>query len=138
MAFFWFSVSFERGINSKYGTELPQNDQEGDKQEKSNLNVEQPEPKGGMAGMYNFIQRKMKYPEDARLNKIEGKVYVGFIVDEEGKIPSENIKIEKGLYPSLDEEAMRLVSILPKWKPGKDINGDPVKVRMIISIIFKL
>ena len=79
----------------------------------------------------------MKFPKDKESIIPSGKVYVEFVVDKEGNIPKENIKIAKGLHPLLDDEAIRLISILPKWKPGKDENGKPKDTRMIIPINFR-
>ncbi len=103
----------------------------------ASLVTEQPQPKGGMSGLYNFISRKMKYPKDTASVIPNGKVYVEFMVDKHGNIPEENIKIARGLHPLLDDEAIRLISIMPKWKPGKDENGKPIDTRMIVSINFQ-
>jgi protein TonB len=66
---------------------------------------------------------------------IEGKVFVEFIVDKDGKLT--NIKVVRGIGGGCDEEAIRVISRMPNWKPGKQ-RGMPVKVRMIIPIHFVL
>jgi protein TonB len=66
---------------------------------------------------------------------IEGKVYVQFVVDKDGTLT--DIKALKGIGAGCDEEAVRVIGGSPKWKPGKQ-RGRPVKVRMVLPIIFKL
>jgi TonB family protein len=132
-----FLPTLDIGSNSNYLTGII-NYKKNSEYKLSKYEKEDPQPKGGMSGLYEFLEKKKKYPKDAKRNGIEGKVYVEFIVDEQGNIPPEEINILKGIYPSLDEEASRLISIMPKWKPGKDENGNPVRVKMIIPIQFKL
>ena len=66
---------------------------------------------------------------------IEGKVYVQFVVDKDGTLT--DVKALKGIGAGCDEEAVRVIQEAPKWKPGKQ-RGRPVKVRMVLPIIFKL
>jgi protein TonB len=77
----------------------------------------------------------MKYPAQARRMGIEGKVFVEFVVDKDGTLTE--VKTVKGIGAGCDEEAVRVIQSAPKWKPGKQ-RGRPVKVRMILPIIFKL
>ena len=100
--------------------------------------AEQPQPEGGMGKFYRFINNEMNYPEEAIKAGIEGRVFVQFVVDEEGNIPQESIKVVQGVHPLLDEETVRLISISDPWEPGKKENGDPAAVRMILPITFKL
>jgi TonB family protein len=97
-----------------------------------------PEPEGGMAEIYSFISRKLKYPKEAKKKGIEGKVYVEFVIDEQGNIPEEYIKIVGGIHPELEKEALRVISKLPKWTPGFDKDGNPIKVKMILPVFFIL
>lgn len=90
---------------------------------------------GGMAAMYKFLQKNQKYPPSARRMGIEGKVFVKFIVDKEGAIS--NIEIMKGINADLDKEAVRLIKLMPPWKPGKQ-NGRAVKSQFVLPIHFKL
>lgn len=89
---------------------------------------------GGTAAMFKFIMKNLKYPKDAWAKGIEGKVFVKFIVDKEGNVS--NVEIMKGLSPSTDKEAIRLVSSFPKWSPGRQ-NGRAVKSQFILPIPFR-
>jgi protein TonB len=100
------------------------------------LVVEQPaEFDGGMAAMYGFIKKNLKYPASARRMGIEGSVFVGFIVDKAGVIS--NVEVVKGISADCDKEAERVVRMMPNWKPGKQ-NGRPVKSKFVLPIKFKL
>ncbi|MDZ7606024.1 MAG: TonB family protein [Cyclobacteriaceae bacterium] len=96
---------------------------------------DQPTPEGGMAAFYEFVGKNLKYPAQARRMGIEGKVFVQFVVDKDGKL--NEVKAVRGIGAGCDEEAVRVISEAPKWKPGKQ-RGRPVKVRMILPITFKL
>ena len=96
---------------------------------------EKPEPKGGVKAFYQYVAESIKYPRMARENGIEGRVYVQFIVNKEGKI-SDVIAV-KGIGNGCDEEAVRIVAQAADWYPGKQ-RGVPVKVRMVLPITFKL
>jgi len=96
---------------------------------------DQPTPIGGISAFYQYIQKKMKYPAQARRMGIEGKVFVQFVVDKDGSITE--VKAIKGIGAGCDEEAVRVIQGSPKWKPGKQ-RGRAVKVRMILPITFKL
>ncbi len=95
-----------------------------------------PEYPGGVNALMSDIVAAVKYPEEAKKNGIQGKVYVSFVVDEKGKI--KDTKIARGVDPSLDKEALRVVSGLEKtWTPGKD-KGKTVKVAYTLPINFAL
>ncbi len=96
---------------------------------------EQPVPYGGLNAFYEFISEVLNYPEEARQNKVQGKVFVQFVVDEEGNVT--NVKAVKGIGFGCDEEAERAVKNSQKWKPGRQ-HGKAVKVRMILPITFSL
>ena len=98
--------------------------------------VEQnPEFPGGMTAMYRFLGNNIKYPNEAQKNKVQGRVFVRFIVEKDGSIS--NIDILKGIGGGCDEEAKRVVNSMPKWKPGFQ-NGKPVRVYYNMPIVFKL
>src|SRR5688572_19995282 len=100
------------------------------------LVVEQPpEFEGGLEAMYKFISKNMKYPASARRMNIEGSVFVGFVVDADGKISEASII--KGIRADCDKEALRVVQMMPKWRPGKQ-SGRPVRVKFVLPIKFKL
>lgn len=96
---------------------------------------QQAEYPGGMAEMMKFLQKNVKYPAAARRMGIEGSVFVSFVVDKEGKISDP--QIVKGISADCDKEAMRVVQLMPPWKPGKQ-NGRSVKSRFVLPIKFKL
>ncbi len=93
------------------------------------------EPKGGLAAFYKSIGEQIKYPAQARRMRVEGKVFVEFIVGKDGKIA--DVKAVKGIGAGCDEEAIRIIENSPAWNPGKQ-RGKPVRQRMVLPIIFKL
>ena len=94
-----------------------------------------PEFPVGDLGLMKFIQKNVRYPAIAKEYNITGKVYVSFIVDKQGNVT--NVKIVRGVDKNLDAEALRVVSSLPKYKPGKQ-RGKPVRVMFTIPINFTL
>jgi periplasmic protein TonB len=94
-----------------------------------------PEFPGGELALRQFIANSIKYPVIAQENGIQGRVYVTFVVDADGSVS--NPRIARGVDPSLDKEALRVVSLLPKWKPGKQ-RGKPVRVSYTVPINFQL
>ncbi|WP_163355303.1 M56 family metallopeptidase [Dysgonomonas sp. 25] len=98
--------------------------------------VEQmPQFVGGEEAMNQYIRKNLQYPLDAQENGVEGRVTIRFIVTHEGKI--RDAKLLKGILPSCDEEALRVIREMPDWQPGKQ-NGQPVDVYFTIPIVFKL
>lgn len=85
--------------------------------------------------MMRFIQAQIKYPEEARKANIEGTVILYFNVSESGKLT--DIKVVRGIGHGCDEEAVRVVSIMPDWTPGKH-NNKNVPVNFTLPIKFKL
>lgn len=96
---------------------------------------QQPEFQGGYEAMMNFIRKNMRYPASARRMGVDGTVYVSFVVSKDGSISE--VKTIRGISADCDKEAMRVVSMMPDWKPGKQ-NGKPVFVRFVLPIKFKL
>jgi periplasmic protein TonB len=94
-----------------------------------------PEFPGGEVALRRWIANNIKYPVIAAENGIQGRVYVQFVVDRDGSIS--NAKIARGIDPSLDQEALRVVNSLPKWKPGMQ-RGKPVRVSYTVPINFQL
>jgi periplasmic protein TonB len=82
-----------------------------------------------------FIQRNMKYPDIAAENGIQGRVFVAFVVEADGRVT--NVRVVRGVDPSLDREAVRVVESSPRWKPGMQ-RGKPVRVSFTFPIIFVL
>jgi len=94
----------------------------------------QPRPVGGYESFYSKLSKNLKYPRQAIRNGVDGKVFVEFVVDRNGKV--NHIKVLKGIGSGCDEEAMRVLA-LTHWEPGKQ-RGRPVNVRMVIPVIFKV
>lgn len=94
-----------------------------------------PEYPGGIGNLMKQIENSIQYPEEARKKGIEGRVIVQFFVDDKGKVIEPQVL--KSVEPSLDKEALRIVSMLPTWKPGT-WKGKPVKVKYTVPVLFKL
>lgn len=92
---------------------------------------------GGEGALLQFISSNIKYPPIERDNGIQGKAYITFIVDKEGNVT--NVELLKGIKgaPNCNKEALRVVSMMPKWKPGV-VNEKPVKCKFILPVTFKL
>ena len=88
-----------------------------------------------MPSVASFLGANILYPEKAKEENIEGKVVIKFVVDEEGNVT--DAQVIKGIGGGCDEEALRVVRSMPKWKPGKQ-NGQAVKVYFTLPIVFKL
>jgi TonB family protein len=94
-----------------------------------------PDFPGGAAAQQMWLMRNMHYPDDAFEQNITGKVYVEFTVEVTGMI--EDVALKKGRYPSLDQEALRLVKSMPRWTPGY-VDGKAVRVRLVIPLTWAL
>lgn len=94
-----------------------------------------PEPEGGFEAFYSYIRKHLHYPAQARRMGIEGKVYVQFVVDKDGKLT--DLQVIKGIGAGCDKEVMRIMEKAPDWKPGRQ-NGLRVKVRRVVPIDFRL
>ena len=98
--------------------------------------VEQmPEYPGGIQALFEYLQQNVKYPEDAEKQKIEGRVIATFVVETDGSI--NNVEVIKPAFPSLDAEAVRVLSAMPKWTPGMQ-SGKVVRVKFTVPINFNL
>jgi len=96
---------------------------------------EMPEFPGGGIALRHYLASNVEYPTDAQERKIQGKVFVSFVIDENGR--AINLKLERGVYSSLDREALRVVRTMPVWKPGRE-KGKVVKVSYTVPINFVL
>lgn len=98
-----------------------------------------PEFPGGQAAMANFLRKNVVYPEMEKQNDIQGVAYVQFVVDKDGKVT--DVKIYPGTEgkatANMREEAIRVIKMMPPWKPGKQ-RGKPVKVSYSMPVRFKL
>ncbi|MBI9068836.1 MAG: energy transducer TonB [Salinivirgaceae bacterium] len=96
---------------------------------------ELPEFMGGEKELLRFLGKETKYPQIAVENGIQGRVYIGFVINKKGEIT--NVTVLRGTDPLLDKEALRVVKSMPKWKPGKQC-GKAVNVHYNVPINFRL
>ena len=95
----------------------------------------QPEFPGGMAELMKFLQKNIKYPSICQEQGIQGRVIVQFVVNTDGSIV--DAQVIKPVNPYLDKEALRVISTMPKWIPGKQ-RGKAVRVRFTVPVTFRL
>lgn len=96
---------------------------------------EQAEFPGGMEAMYAYIQKNLVYPEKAKAEGIEGRVFVTFTIEKDGSIS--NILIKRAIGGGCEEAAVEMIKNMPKWKPGKQ-RGKPVRFQFTLPIKFEL
>jgi len=94
-----------------------------------------PEFPGGQGALLQFLAKSIKYPVIAQQNGIQGRVTCSFVVGKDGVI--RNIEVIRGVDPSLDLEATRVISMMPKWKPGMQ-KGKEVSVKYTVPVTFRL
>ena len=90
---------------------------------------------GDLNAFRNWVQSKVRYPAIAQENGIQGRVVCSFVVNRDGSIV--DIQVLRGVDPSLDKEAVRVLGTMPKWKPGKQ-RGKPVRVKYTVPVMFRL
>ena len=90
---------------------------------------------GGQAALFQWLSSNIKYPVVAMENGVQGRVLVTFVVERDGSISE--VKVSKSVDPSLDKEAVRVVSSMPKWTPGKQ-KGEAVRVKYTMPVTFRL
>lgn len=96
---------------------------------------EQPSFPGGQSALFKWLSDNLRYPVVAQENGISGKVQVQFVVGKDGSISG--AKVVRGVDPSLDKEALRVVNSMPHWTPGRQ-NGTTVNVRYTLPVVFRL
>ena len=96
---------------------------------------EMPEFPGGMGECLKFLGKNIKYPVESQQAGVQGKVIVQFVVEKDGSIS--NPKVVRSIDPDLDGEAIRVISIMPKWKPGMQ-RGQSVRVKYTVPVTFRL
>lgn len=92
-------------------------------------------PDGGMSGLMKYLSANIRYPEAAHKAGTQGRVTVQFVVGKDGSIG--DVKVIRGVDPTLDAEAIRVISGMPKWKPGTQ-KGEPVNVKYTVPVMFRL
>ena len=95
-----------------------------------------PEFPGGQNALLQFLAKSIKYPAEAQQQGKQGKVVVTFVIEKDGSIT--NAKVTQALYPSLDEESLRIVKSMPKWTPGKMKDGKVVRVQYTGPLTYRL
>ena len=96
-----------------------------------------PEFPGGQDSLFSFMQRHMTYPDWESEQKMEGKVYVEFVVDKSGMVRDAVIKRSVNGSRNLDAEMLRVIGMMPSWSPGK--NGEQaMSTKMVLPVVFKL
>ena len=100
-----------------------------------NVVEQMPEFPGKEKAMMEFVTNNIHYPEEAKDNGIEGRVFVEFVVEKDGSV--NEVKVLKGIGHGCDDEAVRVVKTMPKWKPGMQ-KGKPVRVHYQMPFLFKL
>lgn len=93
------------------------------------------EPIGGLQALFNHVQKNLRYPDRAIRRGIEGRVFVEFVVEKNGKVSQ--LRILKGIDEECDKEALRLIRSFAKWKPGEH-KGKIVRVKRSFPVMFKL
>ena len=116
--------------------QIPPKDKKDNENGKTYKKLEKmPEFPGGTDAMNKFILTSLRYPAEARTKKIEGKVLVSFTVKDDGTLIY--VETMNSIGGGCDEEAVRIVKSMPKWKPGEN-TGKPVDVSMVLPIVFRL
>jgi protein TonB len=95
----------------------------------------QPEFPGGNTAMMKFLSDNIRYPVIAQENGIQGRVICNFVVERDGSIT--DAQVVRGVDPSLDREAIRVIQQMPRWEPGKQ-RGAAVRVRFTLPVVFRL
>lgn len=96
---------------------------------------ERPKYPGGMDEVVKYIQTHIQYPPTAVYKKIEGKVWIESVIDRDGKVVQP--KVAYSVHPLLDQEALRIIKMMPDWRPGK-LNGETVKVKYVFPVTFRI
>ncbi len=135
------SIKDIQGTDEKTGLDVAELDQNKEitgetGSEKPYLVVEQmPEFPGGEEELYKYLGKSVNYPKVAQENGVSGTVFVAFVVGPDGAIS--DVKVARGFDKSCEEEAVRVVKSMPRWKSGKQ-NGKPVYVQLTLPVIFRL
>ncbi len=128
------SDNMSEAVEIKY-TPVEVQEEEPEEQKIFQVVEEMPEFPGGMAECLKFLSKNIKYPTISQEKGVQGRVVVQFVVNQDGSIVDP--EVVRAVDPYLDKEALRVISIMPKWKPGKQL-GKPVRVRYTVPVTFKL
>jgi TonB family protein len=127
----------QRGQSVRVSYNLPISFKLSDQEKDTIYNVVEVMPAfpGGNEALFSYLSKNIKYPENAKKEGINGRVFINFIIEKSGKVGE--VKLLRGIGGGCDEEAMRVVSEMPNWKPGLQ-DGQPVRVSYNIPIKFAL
>ncbi|MDO4948684.1 MAG: TonB family protein [Bacteroidales bacterium] len=128
------SDDMEKAVEIKYVAPVVE-EEDPEEQQIFQIVEEMPEFPGGMAECLKFLAKNLKYPTIAQENGVQGRVIIQFVVNKDGSIVDP--VVARGVDPYLDKEALRVVSTMPKWKPGKQ-RGKEVRVKYTVPVSFKL
>lgn len=130
------NIDFDEDVAMEEYQFVPVEEEEEVEEEHIFLVVENmPEYPGGEAGMYNFINKNIEYPRMAKESGISGRVFITFVVERDGSVT--DVSVLRGIGGGCDEEAIRVIKMMPKWSPGKQ-RGKPVRVQYRMPIKFTL
>ncbi len=124
----------QAAVEVKY-TPVEVEEEEVDEQQIFQVVEESPEFPGGMKECMKFLSNNIKYPQISQENGVQGRVIVQFVVNADGTIVDP--VVVRGVDPYLDKEALRVIKLMPKWKPGKQ-RGKAVRVRYTQPVLFRL
>ena len=124
----------QAAVEVKY-TPVEVEEEEVDEQQIFQVVEENPEFPGGMKECMKFLNNNIKYPQISQENGVQGRVIVQFVVNADGSIVDP--VVVRGVDPYLDKEALRVIKLMPKWKPGKQ-RGKAVRVRYTQPVLFRL
>ena len=120
---------------NKFSIAIAEPDYESDDDEIVMVVEDMPEFPGGMQALRDYMRDNIKYPESCRKDSIQGRVIITFVVEKDGSICG--AEVVKNVHEQLDTEALRVISAMPKWKPGKQ-RGKVVRVKYAIPVNFRL
>ena len=124
----------QAAVEVKY-TPVEVEEEEVEEQQIFQVVEEMPEFPGGMGECMKFLSNNIKYPQISQENGVQGRVIVQFVVNRDGSIVDP--VVVRGVDPYLDKEALRVISTMPKWKPGKQ-RGKAVRVKYTVPVMFRL
>ena len=124
----------QAAVEVKY-TPVEVEEEEVEEQQIFQVVEEMPEFPGGMAECMKWLGKNIKYPTISQGNGVQGRVIIQFVVNRDGSIV--DAQVARGVDPYLDKEALRVVGLMPKWKPGKQ-RGKEVRVKYTLPVMFRL
>ena len=124
----------QAAVEVKY-TPVEVEEEEVEEQQIFQVVEEMPEFPGGMAECMKWLSKNIKYPTISQENGVQGRVIIQFVVNRDGSIV--DAQVARGVDPYLDKEALRVVGLMPKWKPGKQ-RGKEVRVKYTLPVMFRL